>query len=82
MNFPVRGTMVSSSFYSENGSEPVGKVTVTQYSNNPSELTGIEAQRKHRLHELPVVSTTQTYESAPASKSIKSFTSFNNKEVV
>ncbi|XP_044735500.1 microtubule-associated protein futsch isoform X2 [Chrysoperla carnea] len=57
----VRGTVVSSSYYSENGSEPVGEVTVTQYSSDPNEL-GIDTSRnKQRLHGLAAITTTQKF---------------------
>lgn len=34
----VQGTMITSEYYSENGGEPVGQVSVTKYSTDPRDL--------------------------------------------
>lgn len=38
MLFAVEGTVVRSEFYSENGEEPVGEISVTKYSTDPKDL--------------------------------------------
>lgn len=67
----VRGTVVTSQFYSENGKEPVGEVTVTKYSNNPKELE-IDDEQISKAKGFASVTTTQKFgtRGAPTLKSV------------
>ncbi|CAG9856982.1 unnamed protein product [Phyllotreta striolata] len=66
----VQGTFVSGEYYSENGQEPVGQITVTEYSNDPKDL-GSDAPSTGKDF-ITSVTTTQKfgYDDAPSLKSL------------
>lgn len=53
----VRGTVVTSEFYSENGNDPVGEVRVTKYSTDPKDLDIHDNKKKG----FTSVTTTQKF---------------------
>lgn len=62
--FSVQGTVIQSEYYSKNGDEPIGQISVTKYSNDPK-TTG-------KTNGLNSVTTTQKfgYKDTPSLKSL------------
>lgn len=69
--FLVSGTVVSSQFYSENGGEPVGEISVTKYSTDPKELN-----IKNTKKGFAAVTTTQKF----GTKDSPTFSTLVNKK--
>nr|CAH7740063.1 unnamed protein product [Callosobruchus chinensis] len=69
----VQGTVVTSEYYSENGEEPVGQISVTKYSTDPKDL-GTGDQLSSTNKGLTSVTTTQKfgYKDTPSLKSLTS----------
>lgn len=65
----VKGTIVKSEYYSENGKEPVGEISVTKYSSDPKDLGSSENLKGKGVAS---VTTTQKfgYKDAPSLKSL------------
>lgn len=57
ITFSVQGTVIKSHYYSENGEEPRGEISVTKYSNNPNDFEGDVENRDG----LVSVTTTQKF---------------------
>ncbi|CAH0564491.1 unnamed protein product [Brassicogethes aeneus] len=72
----VQGTVIRSKYYSENGGEPVGQVSVTKYSNDPEDLGSNEDLRCNKG--ISSVTTTQKFGSNDKKKTI---TKTNDKSV-
>ncbi|KAF2898002.1 hypothetical protein ILUMI_08167, partial [Ignelater luminosus] len=53
----VQGTVIRSHYYSENGQEPIGEISVTKYSTDPRDLEGNAEDRNG----LVSVTTTQKF---------------------
>ncbi|VEN63861.1 unnamed protein product, partial [Callosobruchus maculatus] len=67
----VQGTVVTSEYYSENGEDPVGQISVTKYSTDPKDLgTGDQVSSTNKG--LTSVTTTQKfgYKDTPSLKSL------------
>ncbi|XP_076251085.1 uncharacterized protein LOC143190423 isoform X3 [Rhynchophorus ferrugineus] len=66
----VQGTVVSSEYYSENGQEPVGQISVTKYSTDPRDLE--EEGMITTDGEVTSVTTTQKfgYKDTPSLKNL------------
>ncbi|XP_050513156.1 titin [Diabrotica virgifera virgifera] len=62
----VQGTFITSEYYSENGQEPVGQISVTNYSTDPRDLSTEEQIQNNKL--VTSVTTTQKfgYEDSPS----------------
>ncbi|XP_072394526.1 uncharacterized protein [Diabrotica undecimpunctata] len=62
----VQGTFITSEYYSENGQEPVGQISVTNYSTDPRDLSTEEQIQNNNL--VTSVTTTQKfgYEDSPS----------------
>ncbi|KYB26034.1 hypothetical protein TcasGA2_TC033929 [Tribolium castaneum] len=67
----VQGTVIRSQYYSENGQEPVGEISVTKYSSDPKDL-GRDEDGKSKG--ITSVTTTQKfgYKDTPSLKSLTS----------
>ncbi|XP_044253053.1 uncharacterized protein LOC123004018 isoform X2 [Tribolium madens] len=74
----VQGTVIRSQYYSENGQEPVGEISVTKYSTDPRDL-GRDEVGKNK--EITSITTTQKfgYKDTP---SLKSLTSSKKKKEI
>ncbi|CAH1109288.1 unnamed protein product [Psylliodes chrysocephalus] len=62
----VQGTVIQSQYYSENGQEPVGQISVTKYSTDPKDLSTNEQIENNNF--ITSVTTTQKfgYEDTPS----------------
>ncbi|XP_017783961.1 PREDICTED: titin isoform X2 [Nicrophorus vespilloides] len=78
-NTKVQGTVMHSTYYSENGNEPVGEVSVTKYSTDPADLGSTE-DLKNAGDGLISKTTTQKfgYKDTP---SYRSLTDKKNKTI-
>lgn len=76
ISFLVQGTVIRSEYYSENGEEPVGQVSITKYSTDPKDLGTDEEIVNNKG--LTSVTTTQKfgYKGTPSLSSLT-----NNKKV-
>lgn len=66
----VQGTVIRSQFYSENGAEPEGEISITEYSTDPNDLkAGAPVTREKGITS---VTTTQKfgYKGTPALKTL------------
>lgn len=61
----VQGTVIRSQYYSENGNEPIGEISVTKYSTDPKDLSDDDKGIKS-------ITTTQKfgYKGTPSLKTI------------
>nr|XP_022906552.1 titin-like [Onthophagus taurus] len=66
----VQGTVIQSQYYSENGQEPIGEVSVTKYSSDPKDLENKEFKTEKGISSI---TTTQKfgYKGTPSLKTIK-----------
>lgn len=60
VNFLVQGTVIQSHYYSEDGHEPVGEVTVTKYSTDPDDFDDTTSSTR-RDKGITSVTTTQKF---------------------
>nr|XP_023020334.1 uncharacterized protein LOC111508923 [Leptinotarsa decemlineata] len=66
----VQGTLIRSEFYSKNGNEPIGEVSVTKYSTDPRDLVPDEESVNNKG--ITSITTTQKfgYKDTPSLRSI------------
>lgn len=72
--YAVQGTVIRSHYYSENGQEPIGEVSVTKYSTDPRDLDGNVEDRNG----LVSVTTTQKF----GTKGTPSYRTITDKKVI
>ena len=72
VQFSVQGTVIQSHYYSEDGHEPVGEVTVTKYSTDPDDFDTDTASSTKREKGITSVTTTQKfgYKGTPTLESV------------